>query len=208
MKVYHAKDVFSDVLYEMLKSATLERITVKQVCEQSGLSKKAFYYNFIDKYDLGVYAFNQRMTSTLADFGVVNYREQMLNGTLLPQSYEGQVAYVTRVGEFWINNKHLYHNLLLCRGQNCLYEDWHDAMIAMFSIMLRRQCTGRDIAPSLIRYVASMQFYATETAYEWWVQEYTGALPCGEAERFIAIHNGIQRLILAENVFEVGGKIV
>ncbi len=51
----HSKKVFSDTLYSMLKSTPLHKISVTGLCEASNFSRKTFYNNFTDIYDLFTY---------------------------------------------------------------------------------------------------------------------------------------------------------
>ncbi|MBR1565195.1 MAG: TetR family transcriptional regulator [Oscillospiraceae bacterium] len=52
MKKRTSKETFGDALLVLARSEDLERITVKQIVEQSGLSLQTFYNHFRDKEDL------------------------------------------------------------------------------------------------------------------------------------------------------------
>lgn len=52
MKRQKSKEVFGDALMALAKTAPVERITVKQIVEKSGLSLQTFYNHFRDKEDL------------------------------------------------------------------------------------------------------------------------------------------------------------
>ena len=52
MKKRTSKEIFRDALLLLARSEELERITVKQIVEQSGLSLQTFYNHFRDKEEL------------------------------------------------------------------------------------------------------------------------------------------------------------
>ena len=52
VKRQKAKEVFGDALMALAKTAPVDRITVKQIVEKSGLSLQTFYNHFHDKEDL------------------------------------------------------------------------------------------------------------------------------------------------------------
>jgi len=47
-----SKEIFGDALLQLVRKEELERITVKQIVEQSGLSLQTFYNHFHDKEEL------------------------------------------------------------------------------------------------------------------------------------------------------------
>lgn len=55
MKKRTSKEIFGDALLALVRSEDLERITVKQIVEKSGLSLQTFYNHFRDKEDLVVW---------------------------------------------------------------------------------------------------------------------------------------------------------
>lgn len=52
MKKRSSKEIFGETLLLLVRTEPLERITVKQIVEQSGLSLQTFYNHFHDKDDL------------------------------------------------------------------------------------------------------------------------------------------------------------
>lgn len=50
--IQNTKEVFADSLKKMLENKRLEHITVKDIVEDCGVSRQAFYYHFDDIYDL------------------------------------------------------------------------------------------------------------------------------------------------------------
>jgi len=52
MEKIDAKTLFASAVIELLKKQNLEEITVKQIVDQSGLSRQSFYVYYHDKFDL------------------------------------------------------------------------------------------------------------------------------------------------------------
>ena len=52
MKKRNTKEIFGEAMLELLKTKTIESITVGQIVEKSGFSAKSFYNHFADKYEL------------------------------------------------------------------------------------------------------------------------------------------------------------
>lgn len=48
----HAKQLLEQALMDLLKETTLDKVDVRDLAEQSGLSRQTFYYNFKNKQDM------------------------------------------------------------------------------------------------------------------------------------------------------------
>lgn len=53
------KQMFARALEEMMRTESLEKIRVKDLCERCGTQRQSFYYHFQDKYDLMAWIFLQ-----------------------------------------------------------------------------------------------------------------------------------------------------
>ena len=61
--------IFSDALLEMCKTKKLESITVKDILNETGVSRQAFYNRFRDKYDLIQWTYEHNILSTFLNNG-------------------------------------------------------------------------------------------------------------------------------------------
>ena len=52
MKKRTSKQIFAETFLELSRELTIDKITVKKIVEESGLSLKTFYNHFPDKYSL------------------------------------------------------------------------------------------------------------------------------------------------------------
>ncbi|MDR3052920.1 MAG: TetR/AcrR family transcriptional regulator [Coriobacteriales bacterium] len=46
------KQVLAEALRELLRTQPLQKVTVRELCELAGMSRKTFYHHFADKYNL------------------------------------------------------------------------------------------------------------------------------------------------------------
>lgn len=63
----NAKEAFAQSLKKMLEKKTLEHITVKDIVEDCGVSRQAFYYHFNDIYALVEWIFLEEASAALAN---------------------------------------------------------------------------------------------------------------------------------------------
>ena len=62
----NAKEMFAESLKKMLQQKTLDHITVKDIVEDCGVSRQAFYYHFSDIYHLVEWIFIEESSAALA----------------------------------------------------------------------------------------------------------------------------------------------
>lgn len=63
----NAKEAFAESLKKMLEKKSLDHITVKDIVEDCGVSRQAFYYHFADIYDLVEWIFLEEASTALAN---------------------------------------------------------------------------------------------------------------------------------------------
>jgi probable dihydroxyacetone kinase regulator len=63
----NTKAVFASSLKKMLEKKTLDHITVKDIVQDCGVSRQAFYYHFNDIYQLVEWIFKEETLEALAD---------------------------------------------------------------------------------------------------------------------------------------------
>ena len=74
MKKRTSKEIFASSLLALARQEAVERITVKQIVEKSGLSLQTFYNHFHDKDDLILWIHRSEGERTLARLKGKNYR--------------------------------------------------------------------------------------------------------------------------------------
>lgn len=63
----NAKEVFAESLKKMLEKKSMNHITVKDIVEDCGVSRQAFYYHFNDIYQLIEWIFQEEAKEALAN---------------------------------------------------------------------------------------------------------------------------------------------
>ena len=63
----NSKEIFAESLKKMLEKEPLDHVTVKDIVEDCGVSRQAFYYHFKDIYDLVEWIFVEEASAALAN---------------------------------------------------------------------------------------------------------------------------------------------
>ena len=63
------KALLADSLKELAKFKSVDKITVKEIAQNCGMTPPTFYNHFRDKYDLMAWIYNQRVEESLKNFG-------------------------------------------------------------------------------------------------------------------------------------------
>lgn len=83
MERVKTKQVIESTLAELMERKRLDKITVTQICQNSGIDRQLFYYYYKDKYDV-INQFYQRNADSLVDTLRTSMPwEQVLNHILL-----------------------------------------------------------------------------------------------------------------------------
>ncbi len=77
------KQKLLDSFIELAKKKPLDKITVKQISDNCGVTSQTFYNHFSDKYDLIIWAYKERVNNLLYEFeeGNLTWR-QVIHGFL------------------------------------------------------------------------------------------------------------------------------
>lgn len=66
MKKRTSEEIFAETLLELSREMPLDKITVKRIVEESGLSLQTFYNHFKDKYELVLWIHKSEGDRTMA----------------------------------------------------------------------------------------------------------------------------------------------
>ena len=79
-KPLDARYRLADGLKTLVRSESLDRITVMQICKAADVSRQTFYRCFLDKYDLVNWYFERLVDQSFREMGVsLTLREGLLN---------------------------------------------------------------------------------------------------------------------------------
>ncbi len=104
------KRAYAESLCELMQKTPLEKITVSQVCEKCGMSRKSFYYHFKDKYDVVAWIFDEDCID------IIN------NNSFTPENFLDILC-----GYFY-KNRDFYKRALSFQGQNSFSEHFEKFM--------------------------------------------------------------------------------
>lgn len=63
------KELLAESLKELAKFKPVDKITIKELTKNCGLTSPTFYNHFRDKYDLMAWIYNQRVEASMKNFG-------------------------------------------------------------------------------------------------------------------------------------------
>jgi AcrR family transcriptional regulator len=123
VKKRSSKQIFGEALLTLAQTAPLERITVKQIVEKSGLSLQTFYNHFHDKEELILWLHQQGGERALRllegknysfhDLTMDNIRFYEHNANYLRSSFGTGV--VNPYAEISANNAYRFFSIYICR---------------------------------------------------------------------------------------------
>ena len=116
------KEALADTLREMLEERSIDKITVEEIVERSGYSKRTFYNHFRDKHDVVSYIWKRE------------YRSCMYEGDELLSTYDFLLKYHRHEASLTT----FFRNVLTYSGQNNLWETVHEASIECTLLQMRR----------------------------------------------------------------------
>lgn len=128
------KRALADALKQLMTKQPLEKITVGDICEQCGMSRKGFYYHFKDKYDLVNWIF-------YTEFVVRLYERP---GESVWSFYESICAY-------FYENRPFYVNAFAVQGQNSFSDYFCEVIHPLARTRLRQTFADAE----------DQEFYAT-----------------------------------------------
>lgn len=108
---------------ECMKTAPVDKITVKHIAEGCGVTRQTFYRNFLDKYDLLNWYFDKL---------VLQYFEQIGIGHTVGES-------LTRKFEFIVNDKVFFTEAFRCDDHNSLKEHDFELILQFYTDLLTKR---------------------------------------------------------------------
>ena len=100
----------------LLEKKPLDRITIKDITDECGVTRNTFYYHFEDKYDLVNWYFQSGVTQFLVE----------------RSAYASWNALLEAVEDYLLENKVFYCNALAYTGQNSLQQYIFDYLSSIF----------------------------------------------------------------------------
>ena len=150
----NVKPLIADAFLKLSKEKNIDKITVKDIVDECGISRQSFYYHFQDIYDLLSWTFRQDFEKLFAD------RSQ--SPTL----------------EAWIQNliHYLKENASVCKsalssmGGDAFRRICVEDISGMMHDRLRELCRGRDVPDDYLDFLAAFYLEAVSGIMIGWIQ--------------------------------------
>ena len=163
----NVKEILADGLLELLEQQRLESIKIKQLLDYTHISKQSFYNHFLDKNDLIVYIYLNRIIPKFDD------------PTKEMDFYHSMVDTFKRMKK--------YHNFmkqaLLMEGQNCL-KDYIFDRCKQFDLEFHQKLYGDKPMPDTLRFATEYHATASSSMTISWILSDMPA-SCEEMARLI-----------------------
>ncbi len=95
------KKVLASTLKELVTARPFEKVSVSDICDACGVSRKTFYYHFQDKYELAEWIFSTEIIALLKEVEL-----------------DVRWEFISAVCRYFYQEKEFYINLLTYSGQN------------------------------------------------------------------------------------------
>ena len=110
MRKRTSKEIFAETMLELAERMPVNKITLKQLVAESGLSTKTFYNHFKDKYELMIYIVNSMTEQMHAKMklGQYSFHDYILDGVLYYKRFRGFLlnAFEHTTGQDSFRKKH------------------------------------------------------------------------------------------------------
>ncbi len=121
------KKALAGALRSLMQTHSLEKITVGEICDACGMSRKGFYYHFKDKYDLVNWIFVTEFMSVIME------REDLDGWTFLKE-----------LCSYFAANRSFYINAFRVQGQNSFDEYFGQTMEPLAETYFRQTFAEAD----------------------------------------------------------------
>ncbi len=153
MKKRATKDIFVEALLKLAKRKSIDKISVKEIVEESGLSLQTFYNHFLDKADLILWVHKSKFDELLAKLGKDGY-------TMHDLTIENAV--------FYLENKDFMNNALSnTHGQNSYARQSADHAYKVLEQFILAKHTLKEL-PKELRFYLKMYAFASVYIYSEW----------------------------------------
>ncbi len=134
------KKSLASSLKALLIDSPFEKVSVGEICAECGINRKSFYYHFKDKYELVVWVFRQEFQDIF-------------------DIKENASSFITRLAEYFYENRSFYKRILPIDGQNNFRE-----YLSEYSLDAFTEAAKARMDPSLIN-VPCLKLYADFLSY-------------------------------------------
>ncbi|MBR3747919.1 MAG: TetR/AcrR family transcriptional regulator C-terminal domain-containing protein [Selenomonadaceae bacterium] len=146
------KALLAESLKELAQFKPVDKITVKELAKNCGLTAPTFYNNFRDKYELMAWIYNQKVEESLENFG-------------RGDSFEDVIC---KWMEIILEDKNFYLNLLKnAVGQNSFRYATNDHAINLIAERIKTRHNLRELPPNIFFCLKFFMRGVSELVNDW-----------------------------------------
>ena len=146
------KALLAESLKELAQFKPVDKITVKELAKNCGLTAPTFYNNFRDKYELMAWIYNQKVEESLENFG-------------RGDSFEDVIC---KWMEIVLEDKNFYLNLLKnAVGQNSFRYATNDHAINLIAERIKTRHDLRELPPNIFFCLKFFMRGVSELVNDW-----------------------------------------
>ena len=146
------KELLAESLKELSKFKAVDKITIKELTKNCGLTSPTFYNHFRDKYDLMAWIYNQRVEASMKNFGRGDSLEDV----------------ICKWMEIVLEDENFYVNLLKnAVGQNSFRYTTNDHAIKLLEDWIKARHKLTELTPEIIFCVRFYMRAISEFVNDW-----------------------------------------
>ena len=146
------KALLAESLKELSKTKAVDKITIKELTKNCGLTPPTFYNHFHDKYELMAWIYNQKVEASLKNFGGTDSIEDV----------------ICRWLEIILEDKAFYVNLLKNSvGQNSFRYATNDHAINLLTDWIKTRHGLEELPPTICFCVKFFMRAVSELVNDW-----------------------------------------
>ena len=152
IKKLGTKELLAESLKDLSKIKSVDKITVKELAKNCGLTAPTFYNHFRDKYELMAWIYNQKVEASIKNFGVTDSFEDVICKWL----------------EIILEDENFYINLLKnAVGQNSFRYATNDYAIKLLEDWIKARHNLRKLTPEISFCVKIFMRAVSEFVNDW-----------------------------------------
>lgn len=146
------KDLLAESLKDLAKSKSVDKITIKELTKNCGLTPPTFYNHFHDKYELMAWIYNQKVEDSMKNFG---------NGDSFEDVIRKWMEIILEDERFFIN---LLKNAV---GQNSFRYATNDHAINLIVEWIKTRYNLDEISPEIFFCIKFFMRAVSEFISDW-----------------------------------------
>ena len=164
------KELLAESLKELSQFKSVDKITIKELTKNCGLTSPTFYNHFHDKYELMAWIYNQKVEASIKNFGRGDSFEDVICKWM---------EIVLEDEEFFLN---LLKNAV---GQNSFRYTTNDHAIGLLEDWIKTRHNLRELSPEIIFCIRFFMRAVSEFISDWALEKWECS-PREMAKFFIA----------------------